>query len=100
MDEILCRLETMVVETIVSWHFIWYLRGSHHCRLSWVLQDFVHPPYVYLGLTAPAISWKHWLRSAERQLEAQLYVDLGVPLSRAVQLLLSDEPVRTSRLPT
>ncbi|CAJ1404816.1 unnamed protein product [Effrenium voratum] len=25
---------------------------------------------------------------------AQLYVDLGVPLSRAVQLLLSDEPVR------
>ena len=33
-------METMV-ETIVCW----YLQGNHHSRVSWAVQDFVHPQY-------------------------------------------------------
>ena len=34
--------------TLKPWETIdcWYLQGNHHSRVSWVVQDFVHPPSV------------------------------------------------------
>ena len=43
------RLDPTVDGRNPAWETIvcWYLQGTHHFRVSWVVQDFVHPQYEY-----------------------------------------------------